>query len=462
MPESLATARARVRRLPLLAALLVAAAAAAFASGCGNDVPANAVAKVVDEVIDKNEFNHWLKAAAASQSQGLGGPVTVPDPPTYEKCAAAKAKQPVPPGGQKPNPEQLKSQCKQEYEGLRDQVMQFLISAEWIQKEAEERDIQVSDEEVRKQFEDQKKQSFPEEKQYQEFLKSSGQTEEDLLFRVKLDALSNEVRKSVIEGKGEVSEEDIKKYYEDNKERFAQPESRDLQVVLTKTEDKAKQARRALDAGQGFDQVAKKFSIDEASKSQGGKLPAVQRGQQEKALEDAVFKAEAGAIQGPVKTQFGYYVFEVEKVTAAKQQPLNEAHDTIKATLKSEREQKALDEFIKSFQEKYKEETKCAEGYVVEECDNAPKPETGSTPASGGPPQGAPPQGAPPQGAVPQGAPPQGAPPQGAVPQGAPPQGAPPQGAPPQGAPPQGAPPQGAPPQAPPPPPPPPPPQPEG
>ncbi len=456
MPESPSLSPARRRRLPLLAAL---GATVLVAAGCGNDVPPNSVAKVGDSVIERDEFDHWLKAAASSQAQGLGtAAVTVPDPPNFEKCVAAKGKQPVPPGGQKPATEQLKTQCKTEYDSLRDQVMQFLISASWIEQEAEERDIEVSEETVRKQFDDQKKQSFPEEKQYQEFLKTSGQTEEDLLFRVRLDALSNEVRKKVIEGKGNVSDADIQKYYDENKEQFSQPESRDLSVVLTKDEAKAEQAREALDGGQKFEQVAKKFSIDEASKTQGGKLPAVQKGQQDKALEDAVFAADTGSLEGPVKTDFGFYVFKVDKITEATQQPLEEVKETIKATLKSQREQKALDDFIKKFQDKYREETKCAKDFIVDECGNAPKDETGSTPASGAPPQGAPPTGAPqgappPQGAVPQGAPPQGVPPQGAVPQGAPPQGAAPQGAPPQGAPPPQqvpVPPQGAPPAAPP------------
>ena len=46
--------------------------------------------------------------------------------------------------------------------------------------------------------------------------------------------------------------------------------------------------RAALESGQSFEDVAKEFSIDEASKSQGGKLPAVAQGQQEKAKIDVV------------------------------------------------------------------------------------------------------------------------------------------------------------------------------
>lgn len=434
-----------------LVALVLAAFALLVATGCGSDVPPNAVAKIGDDgQIETKDFEHWLKAAASSQAPPVPGQeIVVPDPPNFEKCVAAGKKQPQPEGAPKQDDKALKDQCKMQYEGLRDQVMQFLITSEWIQQEAKARDAEVSDEEVRKQFDEQKKMSFPEDAQYQEFLKTSGQTEEDLLFRVRIEALLTKVREKVVEGKGEVTDEDIAKYYEENKSKppIATPESRDLSVVLTENEEDANEAKSALDSGQAFPAVAKKFSIDEGSKSQGGKLPGVVKGQQEKPLDDAVFGASEGELTGPVKTTFGFYVFKVDTIAPAKMQPLEEAKDTIKNLLKTQREQKALDDFIKSFQEKYKEETVCREDYVVQECKNAPKEDTGSTPASGAPPQGAPPQGAPPQGAPPQGVPPQQVPPQGAPPQQVPPQGAPPQGAPPpQQVPPQGAPPQGAPP----------------
>ena len=423
-----------------LAALALTATACALAA-CGNSVPPSGVAKVGDSVIERSEFDHWLRTAAASQQQSPDGeprPVVVPDPPNFTRCVADRQKQPAPKGATKPAPAQLKQQCKQEFDSLKDQVMQFLIQAEWVQQEAESRDVTVSDQEVRKQFEDQKKQAFPNDKAYRDFLKTSGQTEQDILFRVRLDALQNKIRQKVTEDKGEVTDADVKDYYDKNRRRFAQPEQRDLRVVLTKTEKKAKQARAQLQDGRSWKAVARRFSIDEASKAQGGRLPDVAKGQQEQALDTAVFGAAKGKLTGPVKTQFGWYVFEVEKITPAKQQSLEETSETIKSLLRSQREQKALDDFVKDFRDKYKDETNCREGFVVAECKNAPKEKTGTGAAPGGAPQGAPPQGAPPQGAPPQGAPPQGVPPQGAPPQGVPPQGAPPQGAPPQGVPPGG------------------------
>jgi foldase protein PrsA len=135
----------------------------------------------------------------------------------------------------------------------------------------------------------------------------------------------------------------------------------------------------------------KQYSIDEASKSQAGLLPAVSEGQQEKAFDQAIFQAKKGELEGPVKTQFGWYVFKVEKVTKASQQTLEQSKETIKNLLRSQRQQKALDGFIKSFREDYKDQTDCADDYRVAECKNAPKDETNTAPASGGNP-GAQPQ----------------------------------------------------------------------
>src|SRR5829696_1684105 len=373
----------------ILALAAAALGVAAFA-GCGNDVPAGAVAKVGDATITQDEFDKWLASAAKGNTQG--GSAAVPDPPDFEKCVAAKAKTPVPKDQKQPSDEDLKKQCKSDYDQLKREVMQFLIQAEWVQQEAAEQDIKVTDAQIKKSFEDQKKQAFPDDKQYKEFLASSGMTEEDILFRVKLDQLQQKLTQKVTEDAKKVSDEDISAYYEKNKKRFAQPERRDLRVVLTKTEAKAEQAKKVLESGQSFKKVVKQYSIDEASKSQGGLLPAVSEGQQEKAFDEAIFKAEKGKIEGPVKTQFGWYVFEVEKVTKASQQTLDQSKETIKNLLRSQRQQKALDGFIKSFREDYKDETDCADDYRVAECKNAPKDETNTGPASGGNPGGQPQQ----------------------------------------------------------------------
>jgi foldase protein PrsA len=376
------------RLLMALCALLVTAG---VLSACGGGVPGNAVAEVDGDLIKKEEFDHWMQVAARSSQQpgSEGEQAATPDAPEFTKCVEQKRKsQPKPPEGQQPaSAEDLKKQCEQEYNGLRDQVLQFLISSRWIEGEAEEQDVEVDDAEVRKQFEETKKQSFPKDEDYQEFLKTSGMTERDIMLRVRLDTLSNEIREKVTKGKDEVTDQQVKEYYEKNKQRFAQPERRDLRVVLTKEKGRAETAQRRLDNGGSWSKVAKEYSIDQASKDEGGKLPGVVKGQQEKSLDDAVFAAKKGELEGPVKTQFGYYVFEVTKVTAADQQSLKEATPSVKQLLASQNQQKALDDFVKDFRERWKDKTTCQDGFVTQDCENAPEEEQTETAPPGAVPQ---------------------------------------------------------------------------
>jgi parvulin-like peptidyl-prolyl isomerase len=361
-----------IKAVRLVLTLCVLGTTVAVAAGCGDAVPGNSVASVDGNDIKKEDFDHWMNVAAKSTGQPNA---SVPDAPEFTKCIAAKRKTlPKPAKGQpETTDKQLKDQCKQEYDALREQVMQLLTRFQWIDGEAKERNIKITDAEVKKSFEEQKKQAFPKDADYQKFLKQNGQTEEDILARVRLDLLSNKIRDEIIKGKDKVSDAQIKDFYDKNKDRFAQPERRDLRVVLTKTEAKANEAKDALDSGQSWKEVAKKYSIDEASKAQGGKQPAQAKGTLERSLDEAVFSADKGQVTGPVKTQFGWYVFEVDKVTKASQQTLEQAKETIRQTLQSQNQQKALDKFVADFQKKWKERTECREGYVTQQCKNAPK-----------------------------------------------------------------------------------------
>lgn len=354
-------------------------------AACGG-VPGNGVARVGGKVIKKSTFDHWMKVAAkSSQQPGQSAGVTVPDAPKYTKCIATKtAQQQKPtPGQTKQTPAQLKAACQQEYASLRDQVMQFLISGDWLQGEASDQGVKVSNKDLQKEFEKQKQQSFPKEADYQKFLQSSGMSQDDILLRVKLDLLSTKIRNKVTKGKSKVSDKQARAYFAQNQSRFGQPQRRDLLVVLTKTAAKANQAKSGLAKGKSFAAVAKALSIDQASKAQGGKL-SVSKGQQEKALDDAVFGARLNKLVGPVKTQFGYYVFKATKDTPASQQSYQQAKPTIVRILTQQNQQAALQKFVKKFQKKWKGRTDCRKGFVVQTCSNAPKPKAGATGAAPG------------------------------------------------------------------------------
>jgi foldase protein PrsA len=359
-------------------------------TACGDSVPGNAVVRVGDSSITKTNFQRWFGVAAASNPATQGNK-SLYNPPQFTACVAKKAKTaPKPAKGQPATtPAQHKQLCKQEYEGLRNQVLQFLILEKWVAGEATDQGLRISAKENEKAFTDAKKSAFPKEEDFAKYLKQLGMTENDARFQIGLQTVYAKLRDKAIADAPKVTDAAVAKFYEKNKKRFSQPETRDLRVVLTKTKAKADEARKALEDGDSWKTVATKYSIDQASKANGGSLPGVAKGTQEKTFGDAVFKAAKGELTGPVKVQFGYYVFQVQKITPAKQQTLKESSEAIKNELDAQGKKAADDKFNKDLRAKWKKRTNCRDGFVVEQCKNAPKPKT--TTAAPGQPQAPPP-----------------------------------------------------------------------
>jgi parvulin-like peptidyl-prolyl isomerase len=357
-------------------------------AACGGGVPSGDVVKVGDTGIKTSTYQHWLQIAAIS-SQAQTNPATgnqrpkanIPDAPNFTKCIAQKkAATPAPKKGQPlPTDAQFKAQCQQEYDGLKNQVMSFLIRSQWLEGEAQAEGVKVTDKEVRAQLDKARQQAFPKLSDYQKFLLQSGMTEADLLFRQRGQVLEQKITQKITKNTGNVTDAQVQAYYTKNKAQFGTPEQRDLLIVLTKTPAKAQQALAALKSGQSFAKVASKFSIDQASKNNGGKLLNVAKGQQEPAFDSAIFSAPKGKVEGPVKTQFGYYVFEVTKVTKATQQPLSKVKPQIVSILKSQSQQTKLQTFGKSYQKRWRAKTECAKAYVTPDCKNYKAPKAGTT-----------------------------------------------------------------------------------
>jgi foldase protein PrsA len=358
-------------------------------AACGGDLPSDAVVQVNGQPITKATFNHWLVVAASASAAAAPGqkapkPV-VPDPPAYSNCIAhLKEVEPKPAKGQQPKTEAaLKAQCEQQYKALQQTTLGFLISSDWVIGQGEEDGVKISDKEVQQQFNKLKKQQFPKEAEFQKFLATTGQTVSDLLLRVKLSMLTTKIQEKVAkEAKKNVNEAAVAKYYNEHKSQYGKPESRDLRIVLTKTEAAAKQAKKEIESGKSFASVAKSKSIDPTSKSSGGEIKGVVKGQEQKALSEAAFAAKQGVLGGPVKTPFGYYVYEVKAIHAPSQQSLAQVKETVKGQLASTQQQTALTKFVKEFEQKWKARTECRVGYVMQRCKQYKTPKTTPTPST--------------------------------------------------------------------------------
>jgi foldase protein PrsA len=350
-------------------------------AACGG-LPGDAVVSVDGKSITKDTFNHWMGVAAASSATTSGSKPVIPEPPKYTACiAGAKAAAKTAKGQTAPTEAALKSQCEQQYKSLQQEVLGFLISSNWVLGEASSLGVKISDKEVKKNFEKIKDQQFPKAAEFEKFLKTSGQTVSDLLLRVKLNLLSSKIQQKVVKEKSKVTPAQISKYYKENPKHFEVAEKRNLLIILTKTEADAKKAKQEIESGKSFESVAKRVSIDPTSKANGGKLTGVVKGQEEKALDTAIFAAKKNVLSGPVKTPFGYYIYEVQSITPGSQQTLKQAEASIKSQLTATQQQKALSTFVKEFKKKWVAKTECRSGYQIADCKGYKAPKTTSTSA---------------------------------------------------------------------------------
>jgi foldase protein PrsA len=374
--------RKSLRILLALGAFFVAATMLVACGSSDNSVPGNAVANVDGTPITRTDYEKWAAITARGSAQS-GAPAVVPDPPTYTRCIATLRSQSRPARGQPaPTDVTLRAQCRQQNEALVQQTMGTLIQNLWIEKEAKEEGVSVTDADVKRQLAQTKRQSFPTEKAYQRFLTQSGMTEADVLERVRIQALAAAITRKLQSSVAPVTDAQIQSYYNRNRTQFALPERRDVQLILTRTQAQANAAKSAVQNGTSWAAAARQYSTDAASKAAGGELRGVQHGQQDRAFDQAAFSAGKGVIVGPVKGQFGFYVLRVTGITAARQTPLAEARAQIRGVLQQQGQQTKMATFIRDFQQRWKDKTNCREGYVVQLCKNAPTPRTTSTAAS--------------------------------------------------------------------------------
>lgn len=339
---------AATRRLGLLVfgvAFVALFAIVAIAEGIGNpSVPSGDVAVVEDApegmgTITKEEFDASLEQAASQ-------------------------------AGQKKTPKPGDKQ----FDELKETALSSLLDMIWIQGEADERGITVSDKEVADELKKLKKENFKNESEYKKFLRESGFTQEDVNDRVRLQIIGTEIQDEINKEAPKPTQGDIEAYYEAARStQFTQPATRDIRMIVNKDQKKAEKAKELLEKDSSpanWKRVAKRFSEDDLTKNKGGVQKGIAEGAFEEPLNEEVFGAEQGTINGPVKSATGFNVFMVEGSKPEEVSPLSEVESQIKTQLEQQAQQDAFGAFINSWTNRWKSRTFCAEGYEIERCAN--------------------------------------------------------------------------------------------
>lgn len=130
----------------------------------------------------------------------------------------------------------------------------------------------------------------------------------------------------------EVTDEEVRTFFDSNSHLFAQQEMVRARHILVKTEDEAKALRQQLVDGADFAELAQQHSTDTGSAVRGGDLGWFGRGVMVEPFEKAAFALEVGEISEPVETSFGYHLILVEEKEQAKEAELT---DDIAATIRN-------------------------------------------------------------------------------------------------------------------------------
>ncbi len=129
-----------------------------------------------------------------------------------------------------------------------------------------------------------------------------------------------------------IAEPDVRAYYERNRDRYRRRGARRVRHIVLSEEASARRVVRRLARGDEMPALAAALSTDVGSRTQGGELGDVHRGELTGPLEDAIFGAEIGQIIGPIRTEHGWHVARVEAVAPESSVP----YDEVRAAIESE------------------------------------------------------------------------------------------------------------------------------
>jgi parvulin-like peptidyl-prolyl isomerase len=290
----------------LVATILAAVAAVAFVAGCGG-VPRGAVAKVGGVPISTAQFDQCLRELV-----GPGTALPRPGSAAYRQDAAA--------------------------------AVTSLVQQQVVLNAAAALGLHVSDQLVQAELARMAAADGGVPRLYAVAARS-GLDGSQLLASVK-DAVLGRAVYQRVSARFAPTVAQLRSYYASHRARFSRPATRTVRQVLLRTRKQALLVRALLAAdpsAAGWARVARRYSIDPASRDRGGDLGAIERGQMVEPFDRAAFSLPLDTVSQPVRSRDGWHVLEVTAVTPATVVSFAAARASITSTLTAQRWQYWLD-----------------------------------------------------------------------------------------------------------------------
>ena len=238
-------------------------------------------------------------------------------------------------------------------EALRSQygaeMLNTLIDNKIIELEAKKEDITVSDDAIKAEY-DELVESYGGQDTLQETLDANGLTKASVQDNIRMYLLT----KNVIANSIDISDEELKQYFEENKADYGQQEQVAASHIFLEDEETAKEVEAKLKAGEDFAELAKTYSIDTDTSEDGGDLGYISRGQMDEQFEEAAFALEKDEVSGVVQSAEGYHIIKVTGKVPAEVAVFEDVKDEVYETLLESRINEEYSTWLTEKQEQYK------------------------------------------------------------------------------------------------------------
>ncbi|MGM0876268.1 MAG: peptidylprolyl isomerase [Bacillota bacterium] len=203
------------------------------------------------------------------------------------------------------------------YEAMKDRFGEDVLT-ELVHEKVLSDKYEISDKEIQTEFDKLKTQYGD---QFTSVIEMQG---EDVVKQmVKVDLL----RKKAAEKEVEVTDEDLKAYYDTLEGQIR------ASHILVADEATAKEVKKKLAAGEKFEDLAAEYSTDPGSGQNGGDLGWFGEGAMVKEFQDAAFKLKEGEVSEPVKSEFGYHIIKVTETV----KPFEEMKESLKEEVRNQK-----------------------------------------------------------------------------------------------------------------------------
>jgi len=236
-------------------------------------------------------------------------------------------------------------------------TLEFLISSDWSLAEAARQDVLPSAHAVAHSIGQQR--ASVEGELHME-LGGTQPSEADLRFKAQAQLAAAGLREKLLAHEPAIGEAEVSRYYRQHSRDFLISEVRYFEIDNLASQAQALKVKREIESGHGSTRTWLHEELSSGFGSDPGRF-AVRR---------AVFAAKPNVLSGPVLLSDvkDHSLFEVRRIVPAHVRPLVEVRGEIVALLEQAWQQRALDEYNRALQARWRAQTHCSAGYVVHQC----------------------------------------------------------------------------------------------